>query len=485
MNSAPVLWGVVPFGVALGLLIFRRWERQVNWIGAIFMLVLAGSVWVIPVNRAVRFGPWAFRLGEVFEVLGRRFVVTDADRGVFFFLYFLAGLCFLGALAARPGHLFVPLGMFVVVFWAGALVVEPFLYAALFLEIAMIMSVPFLHPPGKTASQGVLRYLAFQTLGMPFILFTGWMLGQVNPELISSQQLVLPTAMVGFGFAFLLAVFPFHTWLPMLAEEVHPYAATFIFLMLPIVVALFGLGFLNEFSWLRNSPSVDAILQGVGFLMTLTGGLWAALDFSGRHRFVPHTERNLGRILGYAVVIGTGVSLLAIRLARTEGLELFFALLFPRALGYLLWVLALTYLRERCGTLDFSQLQGVGRKLPATTVTLLLGQFSVAGFPMLAGFPAHWRLLEPLAGTNLIGTLGVMIGSLGLLVAGLRTLAVLVMIPKNEPEEFESGKTLSESPGWKILFVLGIVMLILLGLFPQWIAPLTARMPLAFPKIGP
>ena len=482
--NAPVLWGVVPFGIAFGLLWFRRWERQVNIVGAAVMLLLAGSIWIFPINQAVRFGPWSFRLGEMLEIFGRRFVIEDTERGVFALIYFLAGIWFLGALAARPGYLFVPLGMIVVVLWVGALAVEPFLYAALFLEIAVIISVPFLRPPGGGAGQGVLRYLTFQSLGMPFILFTGWMLGRFNPELVNPEQLVLPTVLVGFGFAFLLAIFPFHTWLPMLAVEAHPYAAAFIFLMLPAVVSLFGFGFLSEFSWLRNSPSVFAILRGIGFLMTLTGGVWAAFDFSSQPRYLPQKARHLGRILGYAAVRGTGLLLLTISLGGIDNVTLFFALLLSHAVGYWLWALALTYLREQHGTLDFPLLQGVGRKFPATAIALIMASFSVAGFPLLSGFPTHLLLLEQLADTDLLGAFGVVVGGLGLLIAGLRTLAILVM-SADESQGDPFGETPSESRGKKILLISGTGTLLILGLFPQWLLPLIARLPQAFEGLSP
>ncbi|GAB4579648.1 MAG: monovalent cation/H+ antiporter subunit D family protein [Anaerolineales bacterium] len=481
--SAPVLWGVIPLGVALSLLVLRRWERQVTWVGAILMLVLAGLVWFIPVNEAVRFGPWSFRLNEVLDVFGRRFVVADADRGVFALIYGLAGLWFLGALAARPGKLFVPLGMICVILWVGALSVEPFLYAALFLEIAVVVSVPFLRPPGGEAGPGVLRFLAFQTLGLPFILFTGWMLGQVSPELTAPAQLVLPATLVGFGFALLMAVFPFHTWLPMLAEEAHPYAAAFIFFMLPIVVALFGLGFLNEFPWLRNAPPVYALLSGVGFLMTVTGGVWAAFDFSARRRSFRPKPRHLARIMGFATVVATGISLLAISLGNAAGLELFFGLLIPRALIFLLWAIALSLLQKQAGTLDFLQMQGVGRKLPAITVALTLAQFSMAGFPLLAGFPVRVLLLGQLAESNMLGAIGIMFGNLGLLVAAVRTLAVLVMTPTHSASPALVATISPETIGQRLWLVGGVILLFLLGLFPQWLAPIIARLPLGFPAL--
>lgn len=477
--SAPVLWGIVPFLVGVGLLFVRRWERQVTVAGAAFMLALAGSAWVLPVDKAVRVGPWSLRLVEELGVFGRRFVIGEVDRTVFALIYLLAGLWFLGALATRPGKLFVPLAMVTVVLWVGALSVEPFLYAALFLEIAVVVSVPFLRPPGGEAGPGVLRYLVFQTLGMPFILFTGWMLGQVNPELTDPAQLVLPATLVGFGFALLVAVFPFHSWLPMLAEEVHPYTAAFVFFMLPVVVALFGLGFLNEFSWLRNAPAVYALLRGVGFLMTVTGGVWAAFDFSARRRYLSPKIRHLGRLMGFATMVSTGLTLLTISLGTLTGLEVFFGLILPRGMTFLAWALALTALRDHAGTLDFLALQGVGRKLPATTILLVLAQFSVAGFPLLAGFPMRILLLEQLAETNVVGALGVILGSLGLLVATLRTLAVLVMSP-----ETETIVVAPETPGLRIWLVGGAIVLLLLGLFPQWLAPFLERLPLAFPAFG-
>jgi formate hydrogenlyase subunit 3/multisubunit Na+/H+ antiporter MnhD subunit len=477
--SAPFVWGVVPLLVGLGLLALRRWERQVNWAGALFMLALAGSVWLLPVNKAVRVGLWTVRLADVLIVFGRRFVIADAERGLFALLYLLAGLWFLGALVARPGKLFVPLGMISVVLWLGALAVEPFLYAALFLQIAVILTVPFLRPPGGEAGPGVLRYLVFQSLGTPFILFTGWMLGQVNPELADPAQLVLPATLAGFGFALLIAVFPFHTWLPMLAEEVHPYPAAFIFVMLPFVVALLGLGFLNEFSWLRNAPAVYALLRGVGFLMMVTGGLWAAFDFSARRRYFSSKPRLLGRTMGFATMVTTGLFLLAISLDHVTGLEVFFGLMLPQGVVFLIWAFALNVLRERAGTLDFLALQGVGRILPTTTVALILAQFSAAGFPLLAGFSMRVLLLDQLAASNVFGAFGMMLGSFGLLVAALRTLAVFVMVPETEPRNLPP-----ETPGLRIWLVGGILLLLLFGLLPQWLAPLVTRLPLAFPAWG-
>ncbi|MFQ5615776.1 MAG: hypothetical protein ACE5GO_04855 [Anaerolineales bacterium] len=481
--NAPVLWIVAPLLAAILLFLFRYWERPVTVTGAIFALVLAWLAWVIPVEEALSIGPWSLKLNDALAVLGRRFVIADTDRGIISLIYLITALWFGGALFAKPGHLFVPLGLGIVGLLIAALAVEPFLFAALFIELAVLFSVPILVPPGKTAGQGVLRFLSFQTLGTPFILFAGWMLGGLNTDALGSEAIISPVVVMGFGFALLLAVFPFHTWLPMMAEETHPYLAGFIFMILPGIISLFGLGFFDRYAWLRDSTTVYGMLRAVGFLMALTGGVWAAF------------EKHLGRMLGFAAIVENGMSLLTLGLGGENSLEIFFALLPPRALGYAIWALALSEIHARCGSamrfrdLDFSGLEklGIGRRLPFTVGGLVLAHLSVAGFPLLAGFPSRLALWESLATQYPVAAFGALLGSGGVLVGALRTLSVAVMAPEGEGETGEAGQhsPVTEPRSRKIFFSLAGFLLLLFGVFPHWFGPLLARLPQAFEQMIP
>jgi formate hydrogenlyase subunit 3/multisubunit Na+/H+ antiporter MnhD subunit len=131
------------------------------------------------------------------------------------------------------------LGLAITALLVGALAVEPFLYAALFIETAVLISVPLLSAPGRKPGKGLIRFLIFQTLGMPFILFSSWLLAgiEANPgDLGLVQQAAI---LIGLGFSFLLAVFPFYSWIPLLTEESTPYTVGFILWMFPTVTIFF------------------------------------------------------------------------------------------------------------------------------------------------------------------------------------------------------------------------------------------------------
>ena len=289
--------------MSLILLMLMRWKSLVAILATGTSILLAAlAVW-LPAQEQLVLWRWVAPFSDTFVIFGRQLVLGAGDRPALIVLYLTAALWFGAAPIARPNKLFVPLGLAIVALFTAAIAVEPFLFAAVIIEIAVLLSIPFLSPPGSRTGRGVLRYLSFQTLGMPFILisgylFTGFEVGPGNPEIVA-----IAIALLAIGFALLLAVFPFHTWIPMLAEESHPYPTAFVFLMLPIAVSIFGLGFLDRFVWMQENPSTVLLIQVFGAVMVVTAGIWAAV------------ERNLSRMIGFAVILDIGFSLMAIGLA--------------------------------------------------------------------------------------------------------------------------------------------------------------------------
>jgi NADH-quinone oxidoreductase subunit N len=467
--SAPLIWIFLPGLVSGILFLVRRWERVVMLTGIIAALLLVLFAWQLPIGEAIETtGIPTFTIRESVNVLGRAFLLTNADQPILILIYLGAALWFGGAKIAGANRMFTPIGLAICGLLTASLAVEPFLYAALLIELAVLVSVPLLSPPGDRIGRGVLRYLTFLTLGMPFILFTGWLFVGVEASPGDPTAIFRAIVPLLLGFAFLIGIFPFHTWIPMIAEESHPYTAAFIFFVLPGVISIFGLSFLVRYPWLQSTPLMNVSLRLLGLLMVFTGGVWAAF------------QRNLARMMGYAVMVDIGLSLLAISLGtgslngqlaasgpeapRSTGL--FFALFPARAVGLTVWALALSTIRNHSFGQDFRSTQGLARKLPIASAALILAHFSFAGLPLLAGFPIQLALWSSLVAQSLPGALAGLVGITGLMAGAIRSLAVLSMGTD------EAGWEISENRWQIFLLSVGILLILLLGLLPQTYMPI-------------
>lgn len=463
--SAPFLWIILPAIVALILWPIRN-QKFVVLIASLFTLFLTLCAWFLPIDTAVAIRGISFKLTPSLTILGRNLTLASADRALLALIYGSVLFWFLPSMIARGPRRVVPFGLAITSLLVASLAVEPFLYAALLIEVAVLLSIPMLTPPGQKPGKGLLRFLIFQTLAMPFILFSGWLLTgiEANPGDVGLVQQA--AILLGMGFALLLAVFPFSSWIPMLTEEAHPYPVGFLLWMFPTATMIFGLGFLDHYTWLREAPLMNTVMLTVGAIMVVTGGLLAAF------------QRHLGRILGFGVVIETGFSLLALSLGGRTGTNLFLLLLVPRTLGLLVWTLALSVLKERFPTLSLADTKGIMRTWPLAATALVLANLSLSGMPMLAGFPAHQAIWDGLARTSLPLAFWVLLGNLGLFIAAIRTLSVFVRAPDGTHWQVRENRQQA------LVFAAGWVAIFLLGIFPQWVLPVWSALPHIFTHLG-
>ncbi|GAB4446024.1 MAG: hypothetical protein OHK0041_04320 [Anaerolineales bacterium] len=463
--NAPTIWIIAPGVIALLLMLVQN-KRVLSLSGGVVAVSLAVAAQFVPMEEAFRLGSLSIRIESSLNILGRQLIIQPSEGPLLALIYGATALWFFGAEASKSDLKFVPLGLLITALMIASIAVEPFLYAALFIEMVVLLSVPLVTSIYKPPGRGITRFLISQTLAMPFILLSGWLLAGVEASPGSLSLAAQSAAVLGLGFAFLLSIFPLYHWMPMLAEEAPPFAAGFLFWILPTVTLIFGAGFIDRYSWLRNSPELVPALRYTGLLMLVSGGLWAAF------------QNHLGRIMAYGAVAETGFALLALSLDLRLGIPILFLLFPARALGLALWSLALTILKERAPTLKYSAVRGLMRTAPFAAAGLTLASLSASGFPLLAGFPARLALWDNLARASADAALWMGIGLVGLFTASFRMLAVLSMA-----DEY-TGWGVSENWLQGIMLGLGVTGLFLLGIFPQAIQYFLAGLPSMFEHLG-
>lgn len=445
--SAPLLWIVMPIAISV-LFWFIQNKRLLVLIASVTFCMLLGLIAVYqPIGGILKLGPISLELNTTLAIFGRGFVLENSDRFFLAFINFAGAFWFLGSRVSDAPSKFIPIGMAIQALLTAALAVEPFLYSAVLIELVAIVSLPLLVTKNKPVGKGALRFLIYQSLALPFILLAGWILSgaQANPSEVG--QLNLAAVLLGLGFAFWLAVFPFHIWMPELAEETHPYIAGFVLSILPVVFLLIMLNFLNGIVWLKEAPFLGPVLRTVGTVMVVGGGFWAA------------TQTNLRRVFGFLIILESGFALLSISLQNEVGTKIFYMSFIPRMVPLGLMAMSLAMFNKAEIEPDLAHLKGQFHHHPIASAALLFALFSAAGLPLLAGFPIKVELIEQFAGNPVIAIF-LVIGLAAVLFSAFRLFIILM----GEP----SDKWVSEEPIGMVLFLsIGLFMTLLFGILPN------------------
>jgi NADH-quinone oxidoreductase subunit M len=193
----------------------------------------------------------------------------------------------------------------------------------------------------------------------------------INPRFRDAIYLAL---LVGFGI--LISLFPFHTWAP------SAYASA------PAPASMLHAGVLKKFGLyglIRIALPLlpDSARHYAGLLLILLVGniIYCGLACIGQKR--------LDLMLGYSSVMHMGYIFLGIASFNIIGTTGAALLMFAHGLSIAALFAVSGQVRERTGTLAFSELGGLAKPMPVLGFIFGLAAFAAIGLPGFANFPSE------------------------------------------------------------------------------------------------
>jgi len=444
----PILLLALPLAVAVITYLVRRWIVLAALLASATTALLAFLCLRLPLDRSAFVLGQEVAFGRPVVILGQTLQLEPAGQFWLAFIFLLATLLFLSAWPISPGRSFLPFGLAILALYALVILLQVFALAVLIFGVSATLTVFILQAGQLGSIRGAQRYLLVSLLAVPLLLAAAWM---VEPTLAGAQnaetarRVLLPVAL---GFGLLLAAFPFGTWMPAVAADAPPVVTAFVFTAGQAVALFLAMSFLGHNPWILADSVTVTMLRLSGLVMCISGGIMAAV------------QRDFGRLFGYAALSDLGVLLLALGIGGSQAVTLTLLHVVARSVPIALMAVALAIVRHRATTDRFEDLRGVARRLPLATAGLMLGGLALAGFPLTAGFPAHWAVYRTLAGEQELWTLLLVASSAGIAIGLLRGLNA--MLGAN------TRKEMARQPVMASLLVLALLALtIALGLYPQ------------------
>lgn len=267
---------------------------------------------------------------------------------------------------------------------------------------------------------------------------------------VGSPLLSIGVGLLMVGFAFKVALVPFHWWTP----DVYDGAPTTVtaFMSVAVKAAAFG-AFFRTFQFALPALALDwRAVAAVLAVLTMTLGNVAAL-----------LQSNVKRMLAYSSIAHAGYILIALVAMSANGVSsaLFYLLAYTVTnLGAFGAVIALSDgARERLEIGDFA---GAAREHPLVALVLTICLLSLAGFPPFAGFVGKFLIFSA-AVENGLAWLAI-IGVLNSLVSVYFYLRPVVQMYMSEPAEGWGG--IRVAPLVAIVLLIAVIGVIALGVLP-------------------
>ncbi|MDQ3188915.1 MAG: NADH-quinone oxidoreductase subunit NuoN [Pseudomonadota bacterium] len=378
--------------------------------------------------------------------------------------------------------LFTLLGMMLMISANNLLVI----YLGLELQSLSMYALVALRRDDPRSSEAAMKYFVLGSLASGFLLYGMSMLygatgtleidelahRVASGEVVSRASLLLGIVFVIAGLAFKFGVVPFHMWAP----DVYQGAPTPITLLLSSApeLAIFAIAFrILVDGLLPLAIDWQKILALLAVASLVLGNLTAI------------AQTNLKRMLAYSTIAQMGFVLLAMLSGVSAGDPIAIADSYSAAMFYLI-TYALTSLgtfgiilllsRQGFEAEEIADFRGLAKRSPWYAFVMLLLMFSLAGVPPTVGFYAKLVVLQALLseGATVAAVSLAVIAVLFSLIGAFYYLRIVKTMYFDDPSPESAAVPLVAPADMRVALSLNGIMVLALGLLPQWLLQLCA-----------
>lgn len=292
---------------------------------------------------------------------------------------------------------------------------------------------------------------------------------------LDDPLLLFATVLLAVGFAFKLAVVPFHMWTP----DVYQGAPTSVtaFMAVASKAASFG-AFLRVF------------VEGLGGLKANWSAIFLLLCIATLvlGNVVALVQTNIKRMLAYSSIAHAGYALIGVVAAGRIGDATASARSIASVLLYIALYAFMTFgafaivAMLRKGALEGEEIAdftGLSKRHPLAALLMLVFMVSLAGIPPTAGFIGKFYVFMSAveAGMTWLAVLALVFAA----ISAYYYLRLVLVMYMREPETLtESSPRLVMSPALSIVLACAVAGVVILGIYPNPLVNLAAQAVLTF-----
>jgi NADH-quinone oxidoreductase subunit N len=337
-----------------------------------------------------------------------------------------------------------------------------------------------------SSNEAALKYFLFGALASAIIIYgisiaygiTGSTnIGEVIQGFSNLDESMIPLALLAVGmfiagFGFKMGLVPFHMWLPDAYEGSPPTIAALLAagtkkagFAAALRVIVMGAVALN-LDW--------TFALGIIAVLTMTVGNIAAI-----------MQKNLARMLAYSSIGHAGYILIGLSIApfSTIGIQGSIFHVLNHAVMKGAAFIAVAGLMTTLGVTHLDKIKGLARKMPITSLGLVISLLSLAGVPPLVGFWSKLMLFGAAINAGPVAAWAPWLAIAGVLNSAL-SLAYYGWVIRKMYFEGEKESKIKEPKSIIAVMIFSIIFIVALGVYPDPIIQFTENAVPAFNMVA-